>query len=87
MVNYPRPDGLRPSCKKSRKGRPTSGSSESQVVVPKTPTEVLTKAISFVGKSFPKREISGRLATLLIGNAFEASLCLSGDAQDESFPY
>jgi hypothetical protein len=87
MVNYPRPDGLRPSCKKSRKGRPTPGSSESQVAVPKTPAEALTEAISFVGKSFPKREISGRLATLLIGKLRLNDLCLSGEAQDESFPY
>jgi hypothetical protein len=87
MVNYGRPDGLRPWCKKSRKGRPTSGSSESQVAIPKTPAETLAEAISFGGKSFPKREIS-----LAFGNVADQQLrlnhlCLSGDTQDESFPY
>ena len=80
------PDGLRSSCKESRKGRPTSGGSESHVAIPKTPAETLTEAISFVGKSFPKREIFGAFATLLIGNAFESSLP-EGDARDGSFPY
>jgi hypothetical protein len=56
------------------------------VAIPKTPAETLTEAISFVGKSFPKREIFRRLATLLIGNAFESSLP-KRDARDESFSY